>query len=395
MKLVVFAHVPPPHHGQSAMVKLMLDGLGSGAHGDFELLHVDARFSDTMAEVGGSGLGKVVRAIRFAARAIHFRLTEGARVFYYVPAPPKFAAMARDWIVLALCRPFFPKVIFHWHAVGLGAWTEEARTSGELKDRLAACLNRLLLGRHHRSLVLTGWARSDVAVFAPREIAVVGNGIADPCPDFDRERLETRRARVESLRRSLLTDGLPDHYRVCFLGHCMEEKGLWDAMRAVAIAAAQLRPRPLGIRLAIAGEFPTPRDRETFAALKDSLAAEFGLADDWVEHAGFVGGEAKRRFLERADCLVFPTRYAAESFGLVAAEALAFGIPPVTSDWRMLPELMGAVGLPVATAGDPGSIAHELVASIGRDDPARLRAEFLARFTAEAHLEQLAQAIGR
>jgi len=28
MKLLVFAHVPPPHHGQAVMVELMLRGLG-------------------------------------------------------------------------------------------------------------------------------------------------------------------------------------------------------------------------------------------------------------------------------------------------------------------------------------------------------------------------------
>jgi hypothetical protein len=28
MKLLLFAHVPPPHHGQSYMVKLILDGIG-------------------------------------------------------------------------------------------------------------------------------------------------------------------------------------------------------------------------------------------------------------------------------------------------------------------------------------------------------------------------------
>jgi len=33
MKLLVFAHTPPPHHGQSYMVKLMLDGLGGDHRG--------------------------------------------------------------------------------------------------------------------------------------------------------------------------------------------------------------------------------------------------------------------------------------------------------------------------------------------------------------------------
>src|SRR5882757_2164849 len=31
MKLLVFAHTPPPHHGQSYMVKLMLEGFGGDA----------------------------------------------------------------------------------------------------------------------------------------------------------------------------------------------------------------------------------------------------------------------------------------------------------------------------------------------------------------------------
>ena len=31
MKLLVFAHTPPPHHGQSYMVQLMLEGFGGDA----------------------------------------------------------------------------------------------------------------------------------------------------------------------------------------------------------------------------------------------------------------------------------------------------------------------------------------------------------------------------
>ena len=37
MKLLVFAHTPPPHHGQSYMVKLMLDGFGGDAAGQAEI----------------------------------------------------------------------------------------------------------------------------------------------------------------------------------------------------------------------------------------------------------------------------------------------------------------------------------------------------------------------
>jgi glycosyltransferase involved in cell wall biosynthesis len=377
------------------MVELMLEGLRSGRFGEFEIHHIDARFSDTMEEIGGKGLAKVLRALRFSARAIRLRLSHGVTTFYYVPAPPKPAAMARDWLVLALCRPFFPRLILHWHAVGLGAWTLEAESRGGLKNKLAAFLNRRLLGRHHRSLVLTDWGRADAAPFAPHDVAVVGNGIADPCPDFTESLLERRRKRVADLRLAMASGGVGETFRVCFLGHCTAEKGLWEAMRGVALVADELRSRglPLTIQLDVAGEFPTPDDRLMFDQLKRSFGDEFRLPEDWIRHSGFVGGPAKRLFLERADCLCFPTRYSAESFGLVAAEALAFGIPPVTSDWRMLPELMASVGLPVAEAGNPESLAAQLLAAIGRDDPARLREAFLSRFTAEAHLRNLATAL--
>ena len=55
MKLLVFAHTPPPHHGQSYMVKLMLDGFGGDRRRQrirrqphalgIECYHVNARFS--------------------------------------------------------------------------------------------------------------------------------------------------------------------------------------------------------------------------------------------------------------------------------------------------------------------------------------------------------------
>lgn len=394
VKLVVFAHVPPPHHGQSAMVRLMLDGLRSGEFGEFEIHHVDARFSNSMEEIGGRGLGKGLRAVRFALRAIAVRFRHGARTLYYIPAPPKASAMVRDWIVLALCRPFFPRVVFHWHAVGLGEWTERARKSGGLKNRLAAILNRLLLGGHQRSIVLTEWGRRDVAVFSPESVVVVGNGIADPCPDFDERLLARREVRIKVLRQAL-RGGSSATFEIRFLGHCTAEKGLLDAMEGTARLARRLRDdgSTLVPVLRIAGEFPSSDDRKVFDETRQHLTAEHGLHPGWIEHLGFVGGEEKRRFLESGDCLCFPTRYPAESFGLVAVEALAFGISAVTSDWRMLPEIMAGAGLPVARAGDPEDLARALEEAIGRDDPARLRSIFLERFSDKAHLPALANAL--
>ena len=377
------------------MVRLMIEGLRSGHFGNFQIFHIDARFSDTMDQIGGTGFKKLWRAVKFSAQAIRLRFDEKIDTFYYIPAPPKKSAMMRDWIVLGICRIFYPKVVLHWHAVGLGMLTSKMQEEKSLRSRLASWLNRRIFGQHFRSLVLTEWGKADVAPFKPQSVSIVSNGISDPCPDFDLELLPARIERRAVFQKILAGDTASATFQVCFLGHCTSEKGLWDAMTAIALATAKLKSThpALTISLRVAGEFPSDSDRKQFGKLKEDLKRQYHLSDRWIEHVGFVGGEAKETFLRQADCLCFPTRYSAESFGLVAAEALAFGIPPVTSDWRMLPELMTKVGLPVTRTGDPESLAAGIIAAIGRDSPADLRASFLEHFTAEAHLTQLASAL--
>src|SRR5712671_6997716 len=46
MKLLVFAHTPPPHHGQSYMVKLMLDGFGGDQRQKSRYFRTNSRGSD-------------------------------------------------------------------------------------------------------------------------------------------------------------------------------------------------------------------------------------------------------------------------------------------------------------------------------------------------------------
>src|SRR5438552_1023409 len=115
MKLLVFAHIPPPHHGQSYMVKLMLDGLGGDrrfkvkspksktaakppeekALDDIQCYHVNSQFSEEMEEIGEIRLSKVWLVLRYCVEAIWCRFRYGADYFYYVPAPGKRVAMYR------------------------------------------------------------------------------------------------------------------------------------------------------------------------------------------------------------------------------------------------------------------------------------------------------------
>src|SRR5687767_5827482 len=116
MKLLIFAHTPPPLHGQSYMVKLMLEGLGGDARSkrslptgardrEIECYHVNCRLSEGVDDIGSFRFEKVWLLFRYCFEAIWCRWRFNVHTFYYVPAPGKRAALYRDWIVMLLCRP--------------------------------------------------------------------------------------------------------------------------------------------------------------------------------------------------------------------------------------------------------------------------------------------------
>ena len=397
MKLLVFAHVPPPHHGQSYMVKLMLDGFGGDVRQrpagspppPIECYHVNARFSDTLEDIGTFRLGKFLFLLRYCITAIACRFRYGVKAFYYVPAPGKRAALIRDWVVMILCRPFFKHFIHHWHAVGVGDWLEREGSWFERR------LTHWLLGRPSLGLALAIPSMRDALWFRSHNVELVANGIPDPCPDFDAALRAVRLDRVEARRHILAGGALSQEkegsttFRVLFLANLLRDKGIFDALDAVALANAALirQQSPLRIHLTVAGGFPEGPEEKEFRSrcalpdLKDAVTA-----------VGFVSGPEKTRLLYESECLCFPTYYHAESFGLVVVEAMAAGMAVVTSRWRALPDLLPPGYPGIVEPRNPTQVAEALLASMA-EDATVLRARFQELFTEEAHLARLRSAL--
>ncbi|RME89791.1 MAG: hypothetical protein D6766_14260, partial [Verrucomicrobia bacterium] len=201
LKVLVFAHTPPPHHGQSYMVQLMLEGLRAdtpeGRRRGIRCHHVDARLSAGLEDVGSMRPGKLLALGRHLLQAWWARWRHGVRVFYYVPSPPKRSALYRDWLVMLCCRPIFRRLVFHWHAVGLGEWLEREARPWERR------LSHGLLDGADLAIVLSDFNRADAARFRPRRMVTVANGIPDPCPDFEAVLAPRRTARAAERRARL------------------------------------------------------------------------------------------------------------------------------------------------------------------------------------------------
>lgn len=133
-----------------------------------------------------------------------------------------------------------------------------------------------------------------------------------------------------------------------FLGRPSVDKGI--PVLAHALARLQ-EAEPNRFRLLLAGE---PR----FVSESDRTAVEGSLAPvaSLVERPGWV---SPSEFFHRIDLLVCPSVWP-ESFGLVAAEAMAARVPLLVSDAGALPEVVGRDESVIVPAGDAVALAEAI-----------------------------------
>jgi glycosyltransferase involved in cell wall biosynthesis len=262
-------------------------------------------------------------------------------------------------------------------------------------------ISHALLGRSDLSLVLSRYNQADAERLRPRRIAIVPNGIPDPCPGFTSLVRPRRLARLR-VRQHLTAGGTPgskdwqsagpdaNQIKVLFLAHCTREKGLFDTLAGVAIANQTLsRQRSkLEFVLTVAGTFPRSQEQAEFE--------ELIRRPEWKDrcrYAGFLAGEAKHQALLEADVFCFPTFYQNEGQPVNIIEALAFGLPVVATRWRALPELLPAGYPGLVEPHQPAQLAEALLALAQRDSTDEFRRAFLAHFTCEQYWASLASAV--
>ncbi len=314
---MVFAHVPPPDHGQSRMIAEMLRAL----KGQVRVIHVDARFSGGTGDIGSASPAKALRMLRYIAEALAGRWRHKARILYYVPGPVKWSAVVRDWVVLGFLRPAFPLLVLHWHAIGQGEWSMgsiRVRLPGpDWADRLARSVSRRMINGPDLSIAVAPKSTRDAIALGSWRTEVVCNGIADPCPNFADKIFPLRARRADDLASS----NLP--LRVLFLSRGSFEKGVIDALEALGLAAKA------GTR--IQATFAGGMDSDVVRPFRERMAELSGSGLD-IELAGFLDEAGKVRCFANHDLLLSTSRW--ESFGLTVVEAMAWGMPVVaaTSD---------------------------------------------------------------
>jgi glycosyltransferase involved in cell wall biosynthesis len=186
------------------------------------------------------------------------------------------------------------------------------------------------------------------------------------------------------------SEGHPEIVKVLYLAHCLREKGLFDALEGVVLANKQLAAAqsPLRLQLTCIGAFFSKTDQADFQQRVTELGAK-----DIVRCLGFVSAETKNKCLAEADLFCFPTYYSAENQPGNLLEAMAFGLPAVTTRWRSIPEMLPDKYPALVNPKSPRQVADALCTLLSANPSKQLREHFLKHFTIERHMANMAEVI--
>lgn len=126
---------------------------------------------------------------------------------------------------------------------------------------------------------------------------------------------------VDAERFAQAAPGWPEdgRFTILFMGRHRYYKGVDDLIQAVA-----LLPAALAVRLLIGGDGP-------LRGAWEALSAELGLQDK-ISFVGNLSDDDLSRFYASGDLFVLPANSRAESFGKVLQEAMAAGLPCITTE---------------------------------------------------------------
>lgn len=176
----------------------------------------------------------------------------------------------------------------------------------------------------------------------PSQVEVVHNAVDLQC--FNAEARTARRA--AGVRETLAVPA--DSFCLLFIGHNYRLKGLWQVLQQVANARAAGAP----IHLLVAGRGTGSGQRRHAERLMRQLGLE--------AHVTRVGSVTNPLDLyAAADGLMHLSWH--DSFGFVVLEAMACGVPVITTPWAGASELIesGRTGF-VADPGDKAAVAQAL-----------------------------------
>lgn len=268
-------------------------------------------------KVGVFTLGGILATISMLGNVI---LNLRKVMVIYLTIGTSKAGFFRDMIMIWLAWFSRKRIVLHLKGGGFQKFYEES--SNSLRFLMRRTISKA------NTIVVLGDLLKEQFFFVPditSKLVVVPNGLPSE--------LKNNRQESKTIRRAV-------HLNLLYLSNMIPSKGYLDLLEACHILYKE-KQIPIhcdfcGAFLTTVNDFSEISPQQAEAAFK-RLIENKGL-ENIVSYHGTVRGEEKKRILQNANVFILPTAYPWEGQPISIIEALAYGLPVISTRYRGIPE---------------------------------------------------------
>jgi glycosyltransferase involved in cell wall biosynthesis len=294
-KILILGKRPPPYIGPAIATEIIIN---STLRNEFELIHLDTsdhRPVNTLARIDFTNLWL---ALKQYLKLFIYILKYNPELVY-IPAGQTKVGYLRDSVFLIITKLFSKKLLCHLRG---GNFYNFYNGSGKLMKYYIMHIHRLVDGQivlgNNLRMLFTG-------ILSEEKIFVIPNG-----GNFNIKK---------SIRPKTLT--------ILFVGNFIKTKGVMDVLNAFSMLS-----NFENLQLQLVGDWNEPETRKEIEYFLDNHP---NLPINLV---GIKMAEAKFEILSMASIFVFPTYYINEGHPWVIIEAMAAGLPIISTNHAAIPE---------------------------------------------------------
>jgi len=323
--IIIIGPTPPPYHGVAGMTEFVLKS--KPLKSKFKLVSLNTSDRRDLRNIGKFDLINCYLGLKHFIEFLSLLAVKGIDVVY-LPVSQNSLAYLRDGMFILIAKLFKKKVVVHLHGGYFRQFYGQTNTVMKLFIK-----NSIM--QVDCAIVLGECLRDQFRLFLPDEkIEVVPNGI----DATDIEKAFEKRKKDGKIK------------RILYLGQLSKEKGVLDILSAIPEVVIKNKD----VKFVFAGSWK-----------KDGVKAEeiikkSGISE-FVEFIDVVVGGSKARLLVDSDMFVIPTYYPLEGHPLVILEAMAAGLPVISTDRAAIKETItdGVNGF-IVKENNPGEIAEKI-----------------------------------